>query len=343
MKNNPEHILFGPSGCLSREGLALFARGKLSMQELAAVKDHLQTCEFCALAVEGMAMADPQEFDQDLEAIYASLKEVNVEVPEEELKKTADHQKFKKMPVPQKSFFRRYPMEMIAALLLLLLAIGARQIYVGLLNGKQQSELVRIAPEDADEMEVIQQEIRRSNPLEEERLVKRPTPLKPVQISVVSDHQEDISALRSESSNTNAQEKAASDVIEEGHNTSGAVIQMQGAMEEEEVEGVEIFTVVEDAPEFPGGDKKRIEYLTENIKYPDEAREFGVEGTVYVGFVVEKDGSIKDAKVLRGIGKGCEDEALRVIRLMPNWKPGTQRRRPVRVQMTLPVTFTLGK
>ena len=344
MKNTPEHILFGPSGCLSREGLLLFADGKLNELETAAVKSHLQTCEFCAMAIEGVIMANPEEFNQDLEAIYASLKDVHVEVPEEEPIKAAGNQVIEKMPIPQKSFFRRYRLEMIAAALLLLIVIGARQIYVSLTPGEQQSELahLRLGSEDVDEMEVIQQEITRSEPLAEERMEKRPTPLEPVQISVVSDDQEVISAPGLESSNKNTQKKISSDAIEEGQKSSDAVMEMQGPVEEEEVEGAEIFTFVEDAPEFPGGDNKRIEFLTENIKYPQKARELGVQGTVYVGFVVEKDGSIKDAKVLRGIGKGCEDEALRVIRLMPKWKPGTQRRRPVRVQITLPITFTLA-
>ncbi len=342
MKNIPEHTLFGPSGCLSREGLSLFAQGKLSVQEMELVKDHLQTCEFCEMAIEGMMTANPEEFNQDLEAIYASLKDV--EVPEGEVVPEFREgiEEVKMKSIPQRSFFRRYRMEMIAALLLLLLAIGSRQIYLNLLPDNQESEFshFRLASEDVDDMEVIHQEITRSQPHAEERLVKRPTPLEPVQISVVSDDQEVFSTPMAEPSIKNAQRKAASDAFHEGQNTSGAAMQMQDSMEEEEgVEG--IFVVVEDAPEFPGGDKKRIEFLTENIKYPVEARESGVQGTVYVGFVVEKDGSIKDARVLRGIGKGCEDEALRVIRQMPKWKPGTQRRQPVNVQMTLPITFVL--
>lgn len=336
MKNIPQHMLFVPSGCLSREGLLLFELGKLNAQETALVKAHLQTCELCALAAEGLAMADPQEFKQDLETIYASLKEV--EVPEE--LQQSEENTVKSMPPPKKSFFRMYRLEMIAAALLLLLVISARQIYVGLLPEKRQSDLARIEPENVDEMEVIQQEITTRERRGEERLKKRPTPLKPVEISVVSDDQKDISAPGTEPSHNNAQRMAALDASEEKHNASGAEMQMQ---EEQELDGVEIFSVAEQAPEFPGGDKKRIEFLTENIKYPDEARELGVQGTVYIGFVVEKDGSITNTRVLRGIGKGCEEEAFRAIRMMPKWKPGTQSRQPVRMQVNMPVTFTLSK
>ena len=103
----------------------------------------------------------------------------------------------------------------------------------------------------------------------------------------------------------------------------------------------EIFTVVEEQPGYPGGDEARIKYLQDNIKYPDEAKELGVQGKVFVTFVVEVDGSITDVRVLRGIGAGCDEEAIRVVRGMPKWVPGKQRGVPVRVQFNLPIKFTL--
>lgn len=111
--------------------------------------------------------------------------------------------------------------------------------------------------------------------------------------------------------------------------------------EEEEVEELEIFTVVESMPEFPGGDAARMKFLQENIKYPQLARESGIQGTVYVTFVVETNGKVTDVKVLRGIGGGCDEEAVRVIQSMPRWVPGKQRGKPVRVQFNMPIRFTL--
>ena len=102
-----------------------------------------------------------------------------------------------------------------------------------------------------------------------------------------------------------------------------------------------IFTIVEEMPAFPGGDAKLFEFLKNNIKYPAIARENGIQGRVYVTFVVDKEGKIKDAKVLRGIGGGCDEEALRVVRAMPEWKIGKQNGRPVAVQYNLPINFTL--
>jgi len=104
----------------------------------------------------------------------------------------------------------------------------------------------------------------------------------------------------------------------------------------------ENFTVVEEQPVFPGGDEARIKFLQSNIKYPEEAKELGIQGKVYITFVVETDGSLTDIKVLRGIGGGCDEETIRVIKKMPKWIPGKQRGIPVRVQFNLPVNFNLG-
>ncbi len=110
---------------------------------------------------------------------------------------------------------------------------------------------------------------------------------------------------------------------------------------EEVVEEAPIFTVVESMPEFKGGMAKLYSYLGNNIKYPVMAKESGIQGKVYVTFVVERDGSITDVRVLRGIGGGCDEEAIRVVSGMPGWTPGKQRGKPVRVQYNLPVRFTL--
>ena len=111
--------------------------------------------------------------------------------------------------------------------------------------------------------------------------------------------------------------------------------------EEEEVAEEPIFTVVESEPEFPGGMEALYKYLAQNIKYPQLARENGITGKVYVTFVVEKDGSIANPRILRDIGGGCGAEAIRVVKAMPKWSPGKQRGKAVRVQFNLPVNFNL--
>ncbi|MDY0343435.1 MAG: energy transducer TonB [Lentimicrobium sp.] len=103
----------------------------------------------------------------------------------------------------------------------------------------------------------------------------------------------------------------------------------------------EPFIIVEDMPVFAGGDAGLLAYLSQNIKYPVMARESGITGTVYITFVVEKDGSLSDIRALREVGGGCTAEALRVIQTMPRWTPGKQRGVPVRVRINLPVKFML--
>lgn len=102
-----------------------------------------------------------------------------------------------------------------------------------------------------------------------------------------------------------------------------------------------IFTIVEEMPSFPGGEEKMLEYVAKNIKYPAIARENGITGRVYVNFYIDKDGKVQSAKVVRGIGGGCDEEALRVVRMMPQWKPGKQNGRAVNVNYNLPINFTL--
>lgn len=111
--------------------------------------------------------------------------------------------------------------------------------------------------------------------------------------------------------------------------------------EEESAEEAQIFMVVESMPEYPGGEPALYSYLAENIKYPQMAKESGIQGRVFVTFVVERDGSVTDVRVLRGIGGGCDEEAIRVVDGMPKWTPGKQRGKSVRVQYNLPVKFTL--
>ena len=108
----------------------------------------------------------------------------------------------------------------------------------------------------------------------------------------------------------------------------------------ESLEG-DVFLSIEEAPEFPGGPAKLLEYIQNNLEYPKTARKNDIQGRVFVGFVIEEDGSVSDVKILRGIGYGCDEEAIRLVSSLPKFKPGKQRGKPVRVQYTLPIVFKL--
>jgi protein TonB len=103
----------------------------------------------------------------------------------------------------------------------------------------------------------------------------------------------------------------------------------------------EPFQIVEEMPTFPGGQEALMRYLAENTQYPQNAREAGIKGPVYVQFVVNKQGQVEQAEVLRGIGFGCDEEAIRVVSSVPDWTPGRQRNRAVPVKMVVTIRFTL--
>ena len=100
-----------------------------------------------------------------------------------------------------------------------------------------------------------------------------------------------------------------------------------------------VYSMVSEQPSFPGGMQEMMKFISENRKYPAEAKVKDIHGKVIVAFVVERDGSLSDVKIRRGIGYGCDEEAIRVIKSMPKWTPGKQNGKAVRVSMMLPVSF----
>jgi protein TonB len=102
-----------------------------------------------------------------------------------------------------------------------------------------------------------------------------------------------------------------------------------------------VFTVVDKMPEFPGGDDSLLKFINMNTTYPDSAKAEGITGRVYVTFVIDESGKVTDAKILRGLGYGCDEEVLRVMSIMPLWSSGMQNGKAVKVQYNLPFVFSL--
>jgi TonB family protein len=103
-----------------------------------------------------------------------------------------------------------------------------------------------------------------------------------------------------------------------------------------------VYQIVEKMPQYRGGEEAMMKYVADNIKYPQEAKDKNISGRVFVSFVIEKDGSVNEVKVVRGIGGGCDEEAARVIKGMPKWEPGMQKGKPVRVNYMMPINFKLS-
>ena len=131
------------------------------------------------------------------------------------------------------------------------------------------------------------------------------------------------------------------DAEDQTENTVVDVTAFEGYGEEDTGEQ-EIFQVVEEMPAFTAEGGNVNKWISKNIKYPILAQENGIQGKVYLQFVIEKDGSITDVRVARGVDASLDKEAIRVIQSMPKWKPGKQRGKPVRVSYTLPINFQLN-
>lgn len=162
--------------------------------------------------------------------------------------------------------------------------------------------------------------------------IKQPEPPKVVQVTDVIKIVED-----------NVDIKDNSDIFDSDFKEDAAVKIVEFNEQEEEVEEYTPFVVVEQMPSFgPGGiDEFRNNYISKNLKYPDVAAENGIQGRVYINFVVEPDGRVTNVKVVRGVDPSLDKEAVRVVSSSPKWKPGMQRGKPVRVQFTIPIIFVL--
>ncbi len=139
----------------------------------------------------------------------------------------------------------------------------------------------------------------------------------------------------------NDKETASIEINTEDDKDKAVVISAPVAPRVIEEEDNVVFQVVETMPSFPGGDMAMMKFMSENIKYPVIAQENGIQGRVICQFVVNKDGSIVDVEVVRSVDPSLDKEAIRMIKSMPNWSPGKQRGKSVRVKYTLPVNFRL--
>lgn len=184
------------------------------------------------------------------------------------------------------------------------------------------SSLGKVSEQDVED-EII--------PITRQEEVKPPPPPPPPKVvevlNIVDDNTDIDDELQIE--DTEADDQTAIDVA--------PVIQEK----EEAADDSQVFFIVEDMPEFPGGELALRKFIANAIKYPVIAQENGIQGKVYVNFVVDKDGSVINARIARGVDPSLDKEALRVVNNLPKWKPGKQRGKPVKVSYTVPINFVL--
>lgn len=181
-----------------------------------------------------------------------------------------------------------------------------------------------IAPEEQIEEEII--------PITQQMLKPPPPPPPAPKLTDLIDIVED---------DTNIDEDLEIiDAEDESENTPVQDVTDFGDYDGEDTGENEVFMVVEEMPTFPGGNVQK--WISKNVKYPQLALENGIQGKVFIQFVIEKDGSITGVKVIRGVDASLDKEAIRVVQAMPKWKPGSQRGKSVRVSYTLPINFQLS-
>jgi protein TonB len=189
-------------------------------------------------------------------------------------------------------------------------------------------------PKKADSLGQIQaQEVEEEIiPITREQQVKPPPPPPPPKVVEVLNIVDDDVEIEDELE------------IEDSEADESTIIDVAPVIEtaaEEEEEDTQVFFIVEEMPEFPGGDLALRKYIANSIKYPVIAQENGIQGKVYVTFVVGKDGKVTNARIARGVDPSLDKEALRVVNALPPWKPGKQRGKPVNVSYTVPINFVL--
>jgi periplasmic protein TonB len=308
---------FLPSGCLSETGLSGFLHHKLSRAEMEQTSEHLRQCEFCRIAVQGI------DSDHDIVEINRMLHQQIDLLLDNKLSEPTHTNKpaIKAVPKRMLSYVKRF--RNIAAVLPLVFLLGsvlwltaALQMMdhriSGIHNPISDPAIHTEVPKEIKEFETQSQTLSPPVPQIAEFMIIHEEIVLDEEISIEADEEF---------------------VIE--HQITVPFV------EEKMAEEKEVFIVVEEPPRFPGGHDVMLRFLAENIHYPQPARQEAIQGTVYLTFVINSDGSVDNARVLRGVHWSLDEEALRVIRAMPEWIPGEQRGKPVNVQFTMPIKFAL--
>ncbi|MDP4207174.1 MAG: TonB family protein [Bacteroidota bacterium] len=305
--------IFEASGCLSKEAFMAFLNGELPPEAHAAALSHIDGCPFCSDALEGFEIVPDQN---KREALLAKVD-----------------QSFHHLEgvTSKKSSKRRYLWIPVSAAAGLLLLFGLFNLLIKPENKKQLAEQSAVKPIRHDE--VVSEEASSLKKTEKPEKQPKEQPAKPKKPT------EKFTTTEVVADNEVKKEKAIAKSSEDANAVDVAELKVRSVVQEKE----EIFQQVEQMPDYPGGTDALSKFLSENIKYPKTAAEMGISGRVYVKFVVNKQGEISNVSVLRGIGGGCDEEAVRVVKMMPNWKPGKQNGMPVNTYFTLPIVFRLSE
>lgn len=359
--------LFNPSGCLTLRAFQHYLEGSLSMEDQKLVMDHLSACLLCRDAAEGLAKtSDPKVINREINAINREI-----------LEKTSGAAFDRPHPKAQKKLIRNVWTYAAAASVILLVSI---YFLVRQSRPEYQESMIALSDTVRKDVDQLRQSEPVTVPDSRKVTAKESIPPGVPQSmepefqesepeAVVSEENADAIAEAQISSGeispttdstTPAQVADHTVVVEikemaaeeplpviEGISVGGVSARREKSAHRtvradmQISQGEDVFTIVEQMPVFPGGDDSLSAFLSRNLHYPEEALAHQTEGTVYLTFVVEKDGTVSDVRVQRGLSEACNQEAIRLVNSMPRWLPGWQNNIPVRVQYDLPVHFQL--
>lgn len=356
--------LFTVSGCLTGDALTQFVKGTLRGESLTMVQQHLDDCSLCADAAEGLRIWLNDTTKQQQSAVGQTMSADLLRTETEKLNKRVKQRLqalTKAEPVERKRILNKTYAWIAAAAALLLFMSGFYVLWVR--NPLGSSEMARKAEWDSILRTYIYDTLPQPPPASETVLaVIKEVNIKgraiPPQVSIVSKddarviainnatygNADDFDVQRIKQTYGYSAAKEEAGVSEEYRNyQSTAARQSGGAAKRSETEDDSraVLSFADEMPSFPGGDSQRLRFLKKHIRYPGQASENEIQGIVFVSFVVKKSGNLSDVKILKGIGGGCDQEAMRVVKLMPRWNPGYQNGRKVDVRFTMPVYFKL--
>lgn len=353
--------MFMPSGCLTADALMLFVAGSLKGADLVNTEQHVAECPLCADAADGLRMwLRDNKAGESSNKLHTRTELINDRVKQQlHNHESVDEAKSQRLSDRPSVWFAA------AAAIILLMGISFVFWIQNQNNTKLEAQKLlkeREANFIAQIPETLAYPPSNSNVILDIQYSSDKGSHIPPVVTIVNEDVALTSARAGsggydaynsadENEYTETRDGVESDVYKEesgmykGKNARHAlpVRNNGGAMQrtENDEETSFIFMNVQQMPSFPGGNAARLKYLAKNLRYPSEAIENGIQGTVFVSFVVKTDGRITNVRLLHRIGSGCDEEAVRVVSKMPQWIPGSQNGKKVDVRYNMPVQFKL--
>ncbi len=370
--------LFTESGCLKEEAMQDYLLGRLTEEEQQAIAKHLAYCPLCTDALEGMKETAEQDSNIMYSAPSPEINSAaetaspyldgrsRTSMLNARLRSRFNYDPYRRRPVVRGPSLRNILIPAAASIIILVGIIGyfhyfspeveeyamvEKEKAPPLPENKEKAEVtMKQAIEQTDDEKMIgglasgeadkEKPSKTNKDLPATTSIDETSKIPPGEIAEESKGEkaepiiqeeiipEEAIVLTEAEVVMDAEEEAVPVATRQSMARKGKVTEKDGA----------IFSVVENMPEFPGGPDSLSLFLARNLRYP-EATENNKGGTVYASFTVNKKGRIRDIHIIRGIGEAYDEEVMRVLKLMPDWKPGSQRGKAINVQMTLPVIF----